>query len=169
MSSSEKILVLKHNSKPTTKIFSVGKRIQYQLKNDSTLYHGRIHQIQGDSLIVNNDAVYLKNLKMIHGKPIKLEVARVVGAILLVGGTIVLYAGISALRRHQGAELPFPSVLLSMLGIIMVYLGIGGDFMGLIPFFIRTKTYNIETEWNIRTGNRKKSHFFKKAKADCCD
>ncbi len=166
----EKVLVLKHNTKPITKIIRSGKRIQYQLKDDSTIYHGHIRQLQNDSLVINNNAVFLSKLKMIHGKPVSLNVVRGLGIILVIAGTFVLYMGIVALHSKHTTGLLFPDALLSMIGIIMVYFGLAGDLLGLIPFFITTKVYDLEKEWSIKIGTRQRNRFsLGKNKLDCCD
>jgi hypothetical protein len=117
MRTSEKVLVLKNNTKPITKIIKQGKRIQYQLKDDSIIYQGHIQQLQNDSFIINNNAVFLPKLKMIYG-----------------------------------------------------YFGLAGDLLGLIPFFVTTKIYDLEKDWSISIGNRQKSWFsLRKNKPDCCD
>ena len=170
MTSCEKILVLKNKTIPVTKVIKMGKRIQYQLVNDEVIHYGRIQQMQGDSLIINDNAVFLSKLKMIQGKPVRLDVVKGMGFILIVLGTIVLYLGIYALQSKHISGLFLPDALLSMAGIVIVYLGFAGDLLGLISFFIATKVYDIEKEWSAKIGVRQKNQFFfKKSRLDCCD
>jgi len=170
MTTNEKVLVLKHNTKSITKIIKTGTRIQYRLKNDSVIYHGHIQQFQNDSFIINNNAVFLSMLQMIHGRPISLVVVKGIGVILVVAGTFILCMGIFALHSKHTSGLPFPDTIISIVGIVMIYFGLAGDLLGLIPFFIRTKIYDLEKDWNVRISTRQRRRFsLRKNKLDCCD
>ena len=148
MNHSNKNLILKNTHNNSFHVIKLEKRISYTLKHYSKKYHGRITGIIDNSVFINEKEIKLDELSKIHNSPLSLNIMRITGVILLLCELLILLYGFNLLSQAKQSS-TYEGFILSIVGAMFMVIGIAGDFLGVIPFLLHTRTYDLEKNWKV--------------------
>jgi hypothetical protein len=147
-----KFICLKNNKTLRIKYFKEGKRIKYKLKNGSVIFKGRIIAIEDSSIIISDSRYKLSDFSMISGRPVGLSVAKVAGGTIATGGVAIMAIGVNILTNISRSDDDYARLnnfFIIIIGSGMVLSGGVVTLVGVVPFLINVKKFNLEGEWQI--------------------